>query len=68
MVEGLTKKGYFENVSFTVQKDEKIGIVSDKSTTVSMLYDILVGKVQPDEGTVKWGKTISASYFPENNA
>ncbi len=67
MVEGLTKKGYFENVSFTVQKDEKIGIVSDKSTTVSMLYDILVGKVQPDAGTVKWGKTISASYFPENN-
>lgn len=67
MVEGLTKKGYFENVSFTVQKDEKIGIVSDKSTTVSMLYDILTGKVQPDSGTVRWGKTISVSYFPENN-
>ena len=67
MVEGLTKKGYFENVSFTVQKDEKIGIISDKSTTVSMLYDILVGKIQPDSGTVKWGKTISTSYFPENN-
>ena len=67
MVDGLTKKGYFENISFTVQKDEKIGIISDKSTTVSMLYDILMGKVQPDSGTVKWGKTISASYFPENN-
>lgn len=67
IVDGLTKKGYFENVTFTVQKDEKIGIVSDKSTTVSMLYDILVGKVQPDTGTVKWGKTISTSYFPENN-
>ena len=67
MVEGLTKKGFFENVSFTVQKDEKIGIVSDKSTTVSMLYDILTGKIQPDAGTVKWGKTITVSYFPENN-
>ena len=67
LVEGLTKHGYFENVSFTVQKDEKIGIVSNKSTTVSMLYDILTGKVQPDSGTVRWGKTISASYFPENN-
>jgi ATPase subunit of ABC transporter with duplicated ATPase domains len=67
MVEGLTKKGYFENVSFTVQKDEKIGIVSDKSTTISMLYDILMGKVQPDSGVIRWGKTISASYFPENN-
>lgn len=67
MVEGLTKKGYFENISFTVQKDEKIGIISDKSTTVSMLYDVLAGKVQPDAGTVKWGKTITTSYCPENN-
>ena len=68
IVENLTKEGYFENISFTVQKDEKIGILSDKSTTISMLYDVLMGKVQPDSGTVKWGKTISASYFPENNS
>ena len=67
MVENLTKKGYFENVSFTVQRDDKICVVSDKSTTISMLYDILMGKVQPDGGTVKWGKTVTASYFPENN-
>ncbi|MCD8205376.1 MAG: ATP-binding cassette domain-containing protein [Clostridia bacterium] len=67
IVENLTKKGYFENVSFTVQKDEKIGVVSDKSTTVSMLYDILAGKTQPDSGSVRWGKTINMSYFPENN-
>ena len=67
IVEGLTKKGFFENVSFTVQKGEKIGIVSDKSTTLTMLYDILTGKQQPDAGTVKWGKTISVSYFPQNN-
>jgi len=67
MVEGLTKKGYFENVSFTVQKEEKIGIISDKSTTISMLYDVLVGKVNADAGTIRWGKTITTSYFPENN-
>ena len=67
MVEGLTKEGYFKNVSFTVQHGEKIGIISDKSTTVTMLYDILTGKEQPDAGTVKWGKTVSVSYFPQNN-
>ncbi len=67
MVEGLTKKGYFENVSFTVQRDEKIGFVADKSTTLTMLYDILCGKVEPDAGTIRWGKTISVSYFPQNN-
>ncbi|MBQ7913614.1 MAG: ATP-binding cassette domain-containing protein [Clostridia bacterium] len=67
IVEDLTKDGYFKNVSFTVQRGEKIGIVSDKSTTLTMLYDILMGKEQPDAGTVKWGKTISTSYFPQNN-
>ena len=67
MVEGLTKEGYFKDLSFTVQRDEKIGIVADKSTTLTMLYDILCGKVEPDAGTVKWGKTISVSYFPQNN-
>ena len=67
IVEDLCKEGYFKNLSFTVQKGEKIGIVSDKSTTLTMLYDILMGKEQPDSGTVKWGKTISVSYFPQNN-
>ena len=67
MVEGLTKKGYFTDLSFTVQKNEKIGIVCNKSTTVTMLYDILMGKQQPDSGTIRWGKTISVSYFPQNN-
>ena len=51
MVDGLTKAGYFEDVSFTVQRGDKIGIVSDKSTTISMLYDVLMGKAQPDKGT-----------------
>ncbi len=67
IVENLTKKGYFEDVSFTVQRDDKIGFVSDNSTTLTMLYEILTGRVQPDSGTVRWGKTITFSYFPENN-
>ena len=66
-VEGLTKKGYFENLDFTVQKGDKIGIVCDKSTSVTMLYDVLTGKEQADAGTIKWGKTINYSYFPQNN-
>ena len=49
------------------EKNEKIGIVCNKSTTVTMLYDILMGKQQPDSGTIRWGKTISVSYFPQNN-
>ena len=67
MVEGLTKDGYFENLDFIVQKNEKIGFVSDKSTTITMLFDVLTGKIAPDAGTVKWGKTITLSVLPQNN-
>lgn len=66
MVENLSKKGVFSNVSFTVSKGEKIGFVSDKSTTISTLFNILAGEDKDYTGTVKWGKTISYSYFPQN--
>lgn len=65
-VEGLTKKGFFEDVSFTVQKGEKIAFLSDKSTSVSMLFDIINGIEEPDAGKYEWGKTVRQSYVPQN--
>lgn len=66
MVENLTKPGIFENVSFVVNKGDKIGIVSDKSTTISALFNIIAGIDKDFTGTVKWGKTITFSYLPQN--
>lgn len=65
-VEGLTKKGYFEDISFTVQKGQKIAFLSDKSIAISMLFDVLMGKEQPDSGSFRWGKTMTLSYVPQN--
>ena len=66
-VENLSKKGYFEKVSFTVNKGDKIGFLSDKSTEITMLFKLLTGEEQPDSGTIKWGTTITVGYMPENN-
>ncbi|MBQ4099364.1 MAG: ATP-binding cassette domain-containing protein [Clostridia bacterium] len=66
-VENLTKEGYFENLSFTVGKEEKIGIVGKNSKAITMLYDILMGKETADSGYYKWGKTITTTYLPQNN-
>ena len=65
-VEHLTKKGYFEDVSFTVQKDEKIAFVGNKSIDISMLFEILMGNEEADSGTYTWGKTITQSYVPQD--
>jgi ATPase subunit of ABC transporter with duplicated ATPase domains len=67
-VERLTKNGYFSNLSFTVNRGDKIGFVSENGLAVSMLFDILNGETECDGGTVKWGTTVTKSYLPENNA
>ncbi|MEG1394900.1 MAG: ABC-F family ATP-binding cassette domain-containing protein [Clostridia bacterium] len=65
-VEHLTKKGFFEDVSFTVQKGDKIAFLSSNSLGVSMLFDILAGENEADSGTFTWGKTINTGYIPQN--
>ena len=66
-VENLTKEGYFENLSFTVNRDEKIGVVGKNSKAITMLYDILTGNETATSGYFKWGKTIIPTYLPQNN-
>ena len=66
-VENLTKKGYFENLTFTVNKKDKIAFVCENSLVLNMLFDVLMGIEEPDSGTYKWGKTITTSYLPVNN-
>ena len=66
-VENLTKKGYFENLTFTVNKKDKIAFVCENSLVLNMLFDVLMGIEEADSGTVKWGKTITTSYLPTNN-
>ena len=65
-VEGLTKKGFFENISFKLKRDEKIGFLCSKSQTISALFDCIMGLSKPDSGYVKWGQTIIPAYMPQN--
>ena len=67
LVENLTKKGYFENLSFIVNKNEKNAFLSSNTLVLTMLFDILCGKEKADSGEVKWGKTITCSYLMNNS-
>ena len=56
-----------DNVTFTVRKGDKIAFVGDNEAGATALFRILVGEIEPDEGSFKWGVTISQSYFPKDN-
>ncbi len=56
------------NVSFTAAKGDKIAFVGNNEIAVTTLFRILTEELQPDEGTFKWGGTITVSYFPNDNS
>ena len=71
-VEGLSKtidgEKVLNNVSFTMNKDDKIAIIGENDNAKSALFKILMGEMEADEGTFKWGITTSQSYFPKDNS
>ncbi|WYP24809.1 ATP-binding cassette domain-containing protein [Alkalihalobacillus sp. FSL W8-0930] len=56
------------NVSFTMNKDDKIALVGTHETAKTTLFKILTGEMEPDSGSYKWGITTSQSYFPKDNS
>lgn len=71
LVEGLTKTvdgvKVLDNVTFTVNKGDKIVFMSRNDLARTMLFKILMGEETADSGTFKWGVTTSQAYFPKDN-
>ena len=67
-VEGLSKtidgKKVLDNISFTLNHDDKVAFVGGNELAKTTLFQILMGEMEPDEGVYKWGITTSQSYFP----
>lgn len=71
-VEGLTKTidgvKVLDNVSFTVNRGDKIAFVGENEIANTTLFKILMEEIEPDAGTFKWGVSTSRSYFPNDNS
>jgi ATPase subunit of ABC transporter with duplicated ATPase domains len=64
-IEGET---LFRDITFNVEKDDKIVFVSRDTRAMTALFEILMGHSNPDNGTFLWGQTITTAYLPlENN-
>ena len=71
MVEGLSKTvdgvKVLDNLTFTLGREDKVAFVGGNEQAKTVLFKILMGEMEPDEGTYKWGVTTSQSYFPKDN-
>ena len=70
-VENLTKtidgELVLDHLSFNVGREDKIAFVGSNERAKTVLFQILAGEMEPDEGSYKWGVTTSQSYFPKDN-
>ena len=71
MVEGLSKTvdgvKVLDNLTFTLGREDKVAFVGGNEQAKTVLFKILMGEMEPDEGTYKWGVTTSQSYFPKDS-
>ena len=70
-VEGISKtingEKVLDNISFIVNHNDKIAFVGGNEIAKTTLFKILMGEMEPDEGSYKWGVTTSQAYFPKDN-
>ncbi len=56
-----------DDISFVMRHEDKIAFVGSQELAKTTLFQILMGELEPDEGTIKWGVTTSQAYFPKDN-
>jgi len=71
-VDGISKtiggRKVLDNVSFIVQPGDKIAFAGKDEVARTTLFQILMGEMEPDEGTYKWGVTTTQAYLPADNS
>ncbi len=69
LVEHLSKtidgEVIFKDLNFIINREDKVAFVGGNERAKTVLFDILMGRMEPDEGYYKWGITTSQAYFPK---
>ena len=71
-VEGLSKTidgvKVLDNITFNLKNDDKVAFVSRNDASVTALFKIIMGEMEPDSGSYKWGVTTSQAYLPRDSS
>ena len=71
-VEGISKTidgvKVLDDITFTIGREDKVAFVGGNELAKTTLFKILMGEMEPDEGTYKWGVTTTQAYFPKDSS
>ena len=61
-------KKILDNISFTLNKDDKVAFVANNDIVTTTLFKVIMGEITPDTGSVRWGVTTTQSYLPKDSS
>ncbi|MCA9929026.1 MAG: ATP-binding cassette domain-containing protein [Anaerolineales bacterium] len=64
----LEDRSILQDFSLTVNPGDKIAFIGPNDLVKTTLFQVIMDALKPDKGSVKWGTTITTSYFPKENA
>lgn len=68
MTHAMDGEVLFKNLSLHVNKGDKIAFIGRNDLAKTALFEILMGKIAPQQGSFKWGASTSRAYFPKENS
>jgi len=66
LTKGFDGKKLFDKISFDIFRGDKVAIIGANGVGKTTLLRCLLGEVEPDQGSIKWGESASWSYFPQD--
>jgi ATPase subunit of ABC transporter with duplicated ATPase domains len=59
-------KKILDNISFTLNRDDKVAFIAENDLITTTLFKVIMGDLEPDTGTIRWGVTTSQAYLPKD--
>lgn len=59
-------KKVLDNISFTLNRDDKVAFIAENDLVTTTLFKVIMGDLEPDTGTIRWGVTTSQAYLPKD--
>lgn len=71
-VENVSKtidgKKVLDNISFSLNREDRVAFLANSDIPTTTLFKIIMGEMEPDSGSVRWGVTTSQTYLPKDNS
>jgi ATPase subunit of ABC transporter with duplicated ATPase domains len=58
----------FNNITFTVNKGDKIALLSRDPLAITSFFNIVTGQTMADSGSYSWGSTVTHAFLPQENS